>query len=364
MDKKVTVLIAPLDWGLGHSTRCLPIVKAFMQLECNVLLACNSKQKEIFADECPGITIIPLDGYHLSYGKSRIGTILSIIGQLPKILTKIKQEKTWLDTMVDTLNPDIIISDNRFGFWHARVRSIFITHQLHIRTGLGRLANWMVRLWNYRQINHFSECWVPDFDDTHALAGSLAHPPNMPDIPVKYIGPLSRFEACGPPAERIPLLIILSGPEPQRSIFESLLLKQLQGIKQRTILVRGVPETEQLPHTNDEVRVLNFAGKKKLNQLICRADLVCCRAGYTSIMDLIKLRKKCILIPTPGQAEQEYLGQFMHQRQLAYVITQRKFNLPLALAAAHQFPFQHLKIDMDQYLQVIGKLVADCRKRP
>src|SRR5215207_7006714 len=134
-----------------------------------------------------------------------------------------------------------IISDNRYGFYHESLPSVFITHQLQIRTGLGNGTDSLLRRLHYGAINRFTECWVPDGEYNPNLSGLLAHPPDRPRIPVHYLGPLSRFNTEAGEQKGSQLLVILSGPEPQRTLLETLLMEQVRNYEGKVVLVRGRP---------------------------------------------------------------------------------------------------------------------------
>jgi len=316
-----------------------------------------------------------------------------MLAAIPKILILIKRENQWLRRFIDSERPDAVISDNRYGLYAKGLFSVFITHQLAIQTPFGGVGNRLLQRINYRYINRHSLCWVPDLEKEPSLAGSLSHPVKLPDIPVRYIGVLSRFESewsvvsgeIGEPGIA-DLLIILSGPEPQRSIFEQALIRQLASWPGTAMLVRGRPGKKGgrrstiaelasewgeegagiaggIPGLSDRLKIYDHLSAKTLNTVICRAEWVIARSGYSSIMDLLKLDKKCILVPTPGQTEQEYLGAWLSSRQLALCRSQKEFSLPEALAAARQFPYKgigplekgKLGIEVKAFLEAIGK---------
>jgi uncharacterized protein (TIGR00661 family) len=360
--QKPIVLLSPLDWGLGHTTRCIPIIHELLTQGCSVIIACNSTQKLLLAREFPELTYVQLAGYNLKYGKKKWGTIVRIILQTPKILIRINNEKNWLNIFLKSHPVDCIISDNRFGLYARNVPSVFITHQLYIKTGLGKLADRLVQWLNYRRINRFSTCWVPDRKGTQTLAGSLSNPSTLPAIPVQYLGGLSRFKTCSALTNPVQLLVILSGPEPQRSIFENLLLKELEQQPGKTILVRGLPQEGEAVQIRNNVTIFNHAPASLLNEMMCNAELVISRSGYTTVMDLLKLGKKSILVPTPGQAEQEYVATHLHKEKLAYTVSQAQFNLQKALASASEFPYQVNPWPMEEYKKVIQRMIEQVIK--
>jgi uncharacterized protein (TIGR00661 family) len=359
--KNPIVLLSPLDWGLGHTTRCIPIIHELLQQGCTVIIACNSTQKALLFREFPRLTYVHLEGYNLKYGKKRWGTIIRIILQTPKILIKINNENNWLNIFLKSQPVDIIISDNRFGLHARNIPSIFITHQLYIKTGLGKLTDRLVQWLNYRRINRFSTCWVPDSQGTKTLAGQLSNPATLPNIPVQYLGGLSRFKTCSATTHPIQLLVILSGPEPQRTLFENLLLKELEHQPGKTVVVRGLPGESEAVQIKNNLTVYNHASAGLLNELVCNAALVISRSGYTTVMDLLKLGKKSILVPTPGQAEQEYVATHLQKEQLAYTVSQAQFNLQKALTSANAFPYQLTPWPMEDYKKIIGNMIEQIK---
>jgi uncharacterized protein (TIGR00661 family) len=332
---KPRILVAPLDWGLGHATRCIPIIYRLLEQGHEVFIGAEGTIKKLLQQEFPGIEYLPLKGYQIRYSKTRRGHVLQMMKQIPKMITAITYEKHWLKQIIDKYKIDIVISDNRFGLYNTEVYSVFITHQLLIKSSL--LQTFLQRL-NYRFINKYDECWVPDFNEPPFLAGVLAHPKKMPDTPVTYIGWLSRF---GKPEKKDwkYILILLSGPEPQRSILEKIMLDELQNFSEPVLIVRGLPGKDSLLSVKDNVKYLNHLPAKQLEEVILNASFVIARSGYSTIMDLLKLKKKAILIPTPGQTEQEYLARHLIQNNLAFCAEQQGFNLSETLKAASGFNY-------------------------
>jgi uncharacterized protein (TIGR00661 family) len=359
--QKPIVLLSPLDWGLGHTTRCIPIINELLHQGCNVIIACNSTQKALLTREFPQLGYVHLSGYNLKYGKNRWGTIVRIILQTPKILIKINNENTWLNIFLKSQRVDLIISDNRFGFYAPKIPSVFITHQLYITTGLGNLADRILQKMNYNRIKKFSTCWVPDQQGTKTLAGKLSNPQKLPAVPVHYMGGLSRFNTCKQNASTVGVIIILSGPEPQRSLLEELVLSTLHSLPEKTVLVRGLPKESNDVRVVNNCTIYNHVPGGLLNELICNAEFVISRSGYTTVMDLMKLGKKSILVPTPGQAEQEYLATHLHEQQLAYTVSQSQFSLTKALNDARAFSYQLANISMEEYKKVIGKMIVQIK---
>jgi UDP-N-acetylglucosamine transferase subunit ALG13 len=289
---------------------------------------------------------VDLPGYGIKYTKNRALTTLKLIISIPKILIHIKQENRWLRHFIAREAPDLIISDNRYGLYAPDIPTVFITHQLRIRTPFGRWADSLLQRIHYRAIRRFSRCWVPDLPGDPSLAGELSHPVQKPSIPTKYIGLLSRMERTtlmAPVAGEGALMILLSGPEPQRSLLEEKILDQVDSWSGRVVLIRGLPgQRDTIGGTRAGMQIFNHLPASTLNNYLQAAEFVIARAGYSSIMDLVRLQKKAILIPTPGQTEQEYLGTWLTERKIALSIGQARFSLAEALRQARSFPYTHL----------------------
>jgi uncharacterized protein (TIGR00661 family) len=345
---KPNILIAPLDWGLGHATRCIPLIRRLIRKNCTISIASEGKIKCLLEKEFPQIQFLHLKGYRVEYSKNSWALPLHIGKQIPKILSTIQYENERLKEIVKEQVIHGIISDNRYGFYHEHIPSVFMTHQLRIRTPFGKIADDYLQKLNYRHINHFSECWVPDTENVMNLAGELSHPEKKPSIPLKYIGTLSRFQKTNEQEKH--LLVLLSGPEPQRTLLEDMMLPQLNGYTAPVILVRGLPGEAKELTLPSNISVFNHLPAEELNQKMNEASLVISRCGYSTVMDLAVLKKKSILIPTPGQTEQEYLARHLSKINFALCISQEKFRLKNALDLSRQFNYQLGQFPRENYL--------------
>lgn len=321
-----SVLVAPLDWGLGHTTRCIPIIQQLIDHGFTVIVASEGSSAHLFRKEFPNITILSLMGYRISYSNKKIFFAAKLIGQIPKILRAIKQEHAWLHQTIKEHKVDIVISDNRYGLYNKKITSIFITHQLTIETG-NVITNWLVQKINYKLINKFDACWIPDEETPLDLAGKLSHPKVLPDVLTTYVGILSRFKKQAV-EKNIDLLVLISGPEPQRTTLENIILLQVNKLSLRTVLVRGLPGlTNNLNTDKDNLKIFDHLPATELNTLIQSSKAVVARSGYSTIMDLIALQQRAILIPTPGQTEQEYLAKYLASKKYFVRAKQSTFNL-------------------------------------
>lgn len=331
INKKIVhkrVLVAPLDWGLGHATRCIPIITALLASAFEVFVAAEKAAAVLLQKEFPTLQIIPLQGYRISYNKKEEGFLWKMITQIPTIIGAIKRENRWLKKTIADYEINIVISDNRFGLHNKNVHCVFITHQLQIKTG-NSFTEKIVQKINYKYINKFDECWVIDEEGNRNVAGELSHPKKLPNTTIKYIGALSRFKKYEV-EKKHDLLVMLSGPEPQRTIFENVLIAQMQHLKLDIVLVRGLP-AEENTLAIEGMKIYNHLPASNLNELILASKTIIARSGYTTIMDIAALQQKAIFVPTPGQTEQEYLAKYLSEKKYCIAEKQEGFNVQEAL---------------------------------
>lgn len=341
------VLIAPLDWGLGHATRCIPIIHALVDAGHEVVIASSGVQAQLLKDAFPQMRIIELFGYNVSYSKAAYLNLLKVAVQIPRLLSTIQAERNWLAQLLKQEHFDVVISDNRYGLSHPSVKSIFITHQLQVNTFLS-FSDYLVRTQLYKYINQFHQCWVPDVEnEQHSLGGKLSHPHTLPKIPTFYIGWLNRLEVpCVSTEKKHHVLCLLSGPEPQRSILEAKIIHQITPLTAYSFdIVRGLPDTHSTVQTAQHICLRNHCTATELAQLINKAQIVVCRGGYTSLMELIPFNKKLILVPTPQQTEQHYLAKRLEKKQLGIYTTQSTLCLTNDIERALMLPDQAFTLE-------------------
>ncbi len=345
--KQVRILVAPLNWGLGHAARCIPIIRALQAREgVEVLLASDGRAFELLKREFPSLKVVELPAYDIKYQAAGGAFEWEMMKQVPKILRAINKERRLVERLVKEERIDVIISDNRFGCRSGRAFNVFMTHQVFmlLPPSLKLLSSTLLKL-NKGYIDKFDLCWIPDFEEVERnLSGHLSHAQKLNSKRYRFIGPLSRMgvqqeaEAATAVVEDSAikrLLSVLSGPEPQRGIFEAELLAQLDDsyfAKQfQVVLVRGVTESDAhstpLPH----VECFDHMTSGALEAALRKADIILSRAGYSTVMDMAALRKKAILIPTPGQTEQEYLTEHLADSSIFYCCSQEELVLRTAV---------------------------------
>lgn len=349
------VLVAPLDWGLGHATRCIPIIKALQNKGVEVFIAAGGRIADLLASEFPGITILPLPGYGIRYSGNRNFFLVRLLAQLPGAVITYFKSAGLVRKWVREYGITAVISDNRPELHYCGVPSFYITHQLGVKTGI-RLLDKIASGCHLFFINRFDQCRVPDEEGANNLAGTLSHPRRSPSIPVQYIGCLSRFTKQSHLPLEYDLLVMLSGPEPQRSILEKKILQQLNDTNMKVAMVRGLPgETKTDQHSS--ITLFNHLRSEELNRLILSSSMVLARCGYSTVMDLVLLGKKAILVPTPGQGEQEYLADHLSQKKYFLTVAQDQLAIGKNLKEAENFDFnppEHLAIKEEEICSSFG----------
>jgi uncharacterized protein (TIGR00661 family) len=317
-----TILITPLNWGLGHATRCIPIIKALQENNFTPIIASDGIALELLRKEFPYLKTLELPSYQIEYAKNGKNFKWKLIKSLPKMIEAIREEKKIVNKWIKKYQIDGIISDNRLGVFSRKIPSVFITHQLNVMTGN---TTWFTSKVHQHIIKKYKACWVPDVNAQLNLTGKLGHLENK-SLTLRYIGPLSRMHKMALPIQ-YNLMIILSGPEPQRGLLEAHLTEEVKRFDGKVVFIKGIIEVEQKKEQVGNVTYYNFMKTRQLEQTFNESEKVLCRSGYTTIMDLVKLNKKAFFIPTPGQYEQIYLAEKLQNEGLVPYATQENFRI-------------------------------------
>lgn len=343
--KKKRVLICPLNWGLGHATRDVPIIRLLIKHNFYIIIAASGDSLAYLKKEFPELEFISLESYKVQYSKFE-SQVFKMLMLIPSILFWTIKEHILLKELIKNNKIDVVISDHRFGLWNKKTYNVFITHQLKIKfTKALKFLEPVYQKISNKLIRNYEECWIPDFEGQNNLSGELSHVKDK--LKNKFfIGPLSRFEyfAEENTDTTINVLFILSGPEPQRSIFEKIIYDQTKNAGLKYEIIRGTSSRCMYPFDFDVNNILNA---EDLFALIKKSELVVCRSGYSSVMDLFQLKKKAILVPTPGQTEQEYLADYLKQKGFFYSVAQRSFNLHKDLRQVPEFPKTKIAEDLN-----------------
>ena len=361
MKKKKKILICPLDWGLGHASRCVPIIKNLLENDQDVLIGADNRPLAFLEKEFPDLDFIKFEGINIRY-PSTGSMILKLLSIYPELKRSIRKDNEKLSDYISAYKIDAVISDNRFGCYNTSIPSVYISHQLMIKAPQSlKFMEPFLHKFHKKIINKYNYCWVPDFNNGSSLSGDLANKYAVDDK-YTFLGPLSRFSRTDNNSgddHNFKILAIISGPEPQRSILEDLLRKEFLKLSCKTAIVSGKTEIENGSFQDENLTIYNTLQSEDLLKAINRSELIICRSGYSSIMDISILKKRAIFIPTPGQTEQQYLAIYHKEKGNFYFEEQNKFNLNRALDNADRFIPADIKNTEDLVGQAVKKLIKN-----
>lgn len=321
-EQQKRILVAPLNWGLGHATRCIPIIQQLLAHGFEPILASDGQALELLRLEFPDLTCLELPAYNIVYPAKGSHFKRKLLKQAPAVIAAVQKEQKIVASYVVDFKLCGIISDNRFGVYSKKVPTVFLTHQLNVLSGS---TTWLTSIVHRLVMNKFNQWWVPDADGPLTLSGRLGHL-NFDQEKIKYIGALSRFQKKELPI-KFDLMVLISGPEPQRTLLESLLREEVTYFKGKVIFIRGIVEKSQKVEQIGDILFYNYMTSSALETAFNQSETIICRSGYSSIMDLSIFGKKALFIPTPGQYEQEYLAKKMKKDGFAPYFKQDRFKI-------------------------------------
>jgi len=321
------VLVCPLGWGLGHATRMLPIIDTLLKKDCKVIVAADSHIAEFIQSNYPTVETDFLPSLKVRLGKSRFANLTLIVIAF-KIIWHTWLERRAIGKLVNRHEASLVISDNRYGLYAKYIPSVLVTHQFSIQfpwpfKWAKPIGEWYVR----RYANRFSQCWIPDNPGENSLTGMLTQPKKLPSN-VHFIGLLSRFSG----AQILPsefgweLLGIVSGPEPQRQMFEDELVNLSNKLGVKCLIVQGKPGGDVKPAEAGLASLVPHLSSTDMAKAIVSSKYIVCRSGYSTIMDLIALNRRALLVPTPGQTEQEYLANHLSAKNIFKMVSQKNLR--------------------------------------
>jgi len=351
------ILYAVGSWGLGHATRSLSVIAALAGAGDDVTVISTGRALRVLRGDLGGrVEFLDWPDAPQTISRSAWGFYLRTGAAIPWILAALRREREWTARLVRSGRFDRIISDNRLGVQHPDVPTFHIAHGLHsIAPARISFLERQLEAFNYRWLGHLRAVIVPDTREDR-LSGDLAHRLEVfPPDRVVYAGILSRLRSRALPQD-IELFVSLSGPEPQRSILERTVVRQLPSLRLRTVVALGAPDARA--HTRiGNADVYGYLDRTAQEEMMNRARLVVCRAGYSTVMDLAELRRPAVLIPTPGQTEQVYLARYHHERGSALAADQGRLDLAAAAARAGGLPPLGASVTTDEAVSTITSLI-------
>jgi hypothetical protein len=323
------ILIAPLEWGLGHAARMIPVAAELLKLNHNVIIASGEEHLDLIRSELPECTFLLFPGFNPRYSRY-LPQYLSMFLKIPLLVYHIFLEHIRLKRIIKEYSVDIVISDNRFGLWNNSIKTVYVTHMplipfpkiFKFLEPAGVILHRLI-------IRKYDLCFIPDLPGEINISGRLSHGIRLPGN-VRYIGTLSRFNlnnlTDNKPEETGYNTVILSGPEPQREILKQKLISIFRNREEVTIIMEGKPGKEEFKNRIGNIILYNHLPSGKFRNIVAGSELVISRSGYSTIMDILALNCTALLIPTPGQTEQEYLAEYLEERGLISFIRQKDLN--------------------------------------
>ncbi|MDG2426233.1 MAG: glycosyltransferase [Flavobacteriales bacterium] len=355
------LLFVVLDWGLGHATRTLPLIEESAKTmrvtvaSSGPALSWLRKHSSTFKFGTNAINCFEKPGTEVRYN-ARGGLLgqFTIASQLPRFVRSARLEQQWIQAFCAQHGITHIVSDNCYGAWTPDLPCAIITHQLN--PAVPHVLRPFSRRLIHRMLRPFKEIWIPDqaANESHFTRGGLLTGPMAAPLPSdaprsKFLGPISRFgatkagESCEAGDVKFPLVASVSGPAPHREKMETIVRSIFQRDGRPALILAGRPQYAQ-PSTTAQptspepaqrvdlnVTTLYDATSTELQAAFQQADVLICRSGYSTLMDLVALRTQAILVPTPGQPEQLQLAKMWGN----------EFNWPTCLQ--HQLEDLHLE---------------------
>jgi len=365
VDKKYNILICPLGWGLGHTGRMIPVASRLKDLGHRIFLGAEERHLAFFGSELPGTRLIKFPGFNPGYSRF-LPAYLILLLKIPLLVYHTVREHYKLKQIIRDYSIDILISDNRFGLWNKGIKTVYVTHMPLIPfpkifrflefTGI-RLHNVIIR--------RYSLCFIPDLPGSVNISGRLTHSCRLPDN-TRFIGILSRFMRSGPDVAGNNFTfrhnsVIISGPSPQSDILKNKLVKVLKNRQPETIFLGGKPERSSEMVRSDNILYYNHLPSAAMKEVMIHSENIIARAGYSTIMDLICIGKNAVLIPTPGQTEQEYLAKYLSGKGWFSYVSQRDINNDLKFFGASPLAWNEYVIEQSRVLfdKALNEMLKD-----
>jgi len=330
LDKKYNILICPLEWGLGHAARMIPLACRLRDMQNNVIVASGEEHLALFRNELEGLSYINFPGFKPGYSRV-LPQYIYLLLKTPLLLYHIIREHSRLRKIIQEYAIDIVISDNRFGLWNQNIKTVYITHMPLIPMPEPLRFLEFIGVYLHRFIiKKYSLCFIPDLPGELNLSGRLSHGIRLPEN-VRYIGILSRFIMPVSSIDRDHFkyrhnTVILSGPEPQRTILKQKLVALMRDQETPTVILEGRPGEERHVTRSGNLIFCNHLPSQEMREMVTGSDNIITRSGYTTVMDLVCLSRSALLIPTPGQTEQEYLAKYLSSKGWFTTISQNKIK--------------------------------------
>ena len=334
------VLFGTSAWGLGHATRDLILMKGLLDRGCSLTVVSTGNALRVIRGEL-GDAARYLDWPDIptTVARTKPGFYAKTVASIPRIIGTWHQERRHLDRLLRAERFDLIVSDHRNGLIRRDIPSYYITHSPRYIAPwrdpvMEAVMEWFLARW----FSPVKGILIPD-DEEGGMSGEMSH--NVRFIPrekLTYLGILSSVQRRDDLPQDIDYFITISGPEPQRTLFAERVLSQLDRLSGRIVVALGDPGGTAPPPPRDGIEIHPYLDRARQEEMLNRARLVVCRSGYTTLMELAELGKRALIVPTPGQSEQEYLAKTLRDRGIFYSVRQHELDLGRDTAIASSYP--------------------------
>jgi len=357
----VKVLYGICSWGLGHATRSLPVIRRLIKEGADITIISHGNSLEFLRKELRGeeIRFFDIKDYPIPVSETKGAFIAKSIMYWPKFMRRMNRGIKFVAKLSEREKFDVIISDGRYDIYSRRIPSFLITHQVRILNPFKlRIFEFGSEIFNLFFLKRFVKFLIPDYENSDNLSGKLSHDLRLiKRNQISYIGVLSDFRKRDLRKD-IDLLVSLSGPEPQRGILERILMNQIKNLDRRIVFTLGRPDKD-IFRREKNIEIYSIVSKEKREELMNRAKMIVARSGYSTIMDLAIVKTKALLIPTPGQVEQEYLAKYHLRKKSFYCVEQSEIDLPRDLEIAKDFTGIRRECDVEKSVEKIMEEITN-----
>jgi len=337
------IVFGVFDWGIGHATRDIPLITELLKTNQVHIISTGRALKLLkdhFGDEC---RYYDVPSVYPPYTKTPFFK-MKFVFLLLKIIRSLQYARERSRKIIDA-KFDMVISDCRYDIYDNPDNSYLINHQLRFNIPFG--AERIFERWLAGRMQKYKYVIVPDFEQKN-LSGKLSH--NLRYISrekIKYIGILSHLAKINL-AQDIDYFISISGPEPQRTVFQKKIILQLNQLEGKIVIAGGNPDSTKAAFSVQRraYRKLNavrytlyaYLRAEQQQNIMNRAKFIIARPGYTTVMELAELNKNRVLfLPTPGQTEQEYLADYYERKKYFHHVSQYRLKLKKAIEESRDF---------------------------
>ena len=307
----------------------IPVARELMSRGYNIIIGSGEEHLALFREEFPNINCIYFPGFRTGYSRF-LPQYFYMLLKLPLLIYHSAKEHRMLKKIILDNDIDIVISDNRFGLWNNDITSVYVTHMPRIPfPRLSKPLEFIGVLLHRAVIKKYTLCLIPDVPGSENLSGRLSHNIRHPGN-VRFTGILSRFMHGD--NEMIPYpgmhnTVILSGPEPQRTMLKNKLIAVLGDNREKSVFFEGKPHLlSREKHESGNMIFYNHLPARLMKRVVTGSKNIICRPGYSTLMDLVTINCSALVIPTPGQTEQEYLARYLTRKGWFSSVSQRKID--------------------------------------